>query len=131
MLAKWLCKAGFEVRWALKRVNRHVWSLDLLRGTVAPGEEDETTRLVISTTLKRCGGDGRKKEIDVAVSGKRVGVAFIFPKGNAGALNFPSGGLPGVRMSGSNRLSTPPGIPQSARNGHSPRSYTGYSTPLA
>ena len=73
VLAKWLWEAGFEIRWIRKRMNHDVWNMHLLRGTVTPGCEEQKVRQVISTTLQRCGGDCRKKEIEVSVIGNRVG----------------------------------------------------------
>jgi hypothetical protein len=85
---KGLAGAGFETRRITRRSAHHVWNLHLLRGTVRPGFEDETARQVISTTLQRCGCGCREKEIEVAVIGNRVGVAFIFAEGHTGSLIF-------------------------------------------
>ena len=90
IFAKWLCEAGFEIRWLKKQANR-VWNMYLMRGSVFPGWETETAKEVITTTMKRCGVDYPKREIEVSVIGITVGVAFVFHSGTPGTLAFRRG----------------------------------------
>jgi hypothetical protein len=88
VFAKWVGQSGFEIRWIVKRANHDLWNLHLLRGAVRPGCEEATARQIINSTLQRCGGGCRKKDIEISVIGNRIGAAFIFSKGHAGSLAF-------------------------------------------
>ena len=90
IFSRWLLEAGFEIRWLKKRAN-HMWNSYLLCGSVFPGWEVGTAKEVIRTTLKRCGVDYPKTEIEASVIGKTVGVAFIFRSGTPGTLAFRRG----------------------------------------
>lgn len=91
IIARWLHEAGFQVRYVRKRANHQVWNLYLLRGGVPPGTEAEAARQTLSVTLKRCGIECPKKEIEITVIGKTVGAAFIFQDGAPGTLVFTQG----------------------------------------
>jgi hypothetical protein len=91
MIARGLHEAGFQVRYVRKRANHQVWNLYLLRGSVPPGTEAEAARQVMSVTLRRCGVECLKKEIEIAVIGNSLGATFLFQDGAPGTLAFTKG----------------------------------------
>jgi hypothetical protein len=91
MIARGLHETGFQVRYVRKRANHQVWNLYLLRGGVSPGTEAEAARQTLSVTLRRCGVECPKKEIEITVIGNTVGASFIFQDGAPGTLVLTKG----------------------------------------
>jgi hypothetical protein len=92
LIAKRLTDSGFEVRRVRKRVHHQLWEVDIRRGSVAPGLEEEKLRLAIRGALSCFAVSCPLGDVEFCPrGGDRISGAFLLDRGVFGSLTFSKG----------------------------------------
>jgi len=83
-----MAEAGFEVRRVVRQPVHPVWGLYLRRGALEPGQEADTVRRAVSSTLGDLCVKCPPREVEALTKGDRIEAFFLFPPGTPGSLSF-------------------------------------------